>query len=145
MGKKNKELVISLRLFHLHTSYLVPRYNPIRRIQWPKCQWPWQCSGLRDKISGKRTNLFLTVSVLGQKMSVPKRHSVEKIVEMVSRGTDSWQIISVLLKIYQSGTENWNQSWSLIYKFVQWPVSTTRSMLVLVDFLSCVCARSRPQ
>ena len=27
------------RLFHLHTSYLVPRYNPIRRIQWPKCLW----------------------------------------------------------------------------------------------------------
>ena len=24
-------------LFHLHTSYLVPRYNTIRRIQWPKC------------------------------------------------------------------------------------------------------------
>ena len=38
---KTKELVISRRLFHLHTSYLVPRYNPIRRIQWPKCRWPW--------------------------------------------------------------------------------------------------------
>ena len=25
-------------LFCLQTSYLVPRYNPIRRIQWPKCQ-----------------------------------------------------------------------------------------------------------
>ena len=47
-----------------------------------------QCSGLRDKISGQRTDLFLTVSVLGQKMSVPKRHSVGKIVEMVSQGTD---------------------------------------------------------
>ena len=34
-------MVISRRLFHLQTSYLVPRYNPIRRIQWPKCQWPW--------------------------------------------------------------------------------------------------------
>ena len=43
-----------------------------------------QFSGLRDKISGQRTDLLLTVSVLGQKMSVPKRHSVGKIVEMVS-------------------------------------------------------------
>ena len=32
---------------------------------------------------------------------------------MVSQGTDWWQIISVLLKNYQSGTENWSQSWSL--------------------------------
>ena len=47
-----------------------------------------QCSGLSDKISGQKTDLFLTVSVLGQKMSVPKRHSVGKIVEMVSQGTD---------------------------------------------------------
>ena len=47
-----------------------------------------QCSGLRDKISRQRTDLFLTVSVLGQKMSVPKRHSVGKIVEMVSQGID---------------------------------------------------------
>ena len=38
---KIKELVISRRLFHLQTSYLVPRYNPIRRIHWPKCRWPW--------------------------------------------------------------------------------------------------------
>ena len=28
-------------LFHLQTSYLVPRYNSIRHIQWPKCPWPW--------------------------------------------------------------------------------------------------------
>ena len=52
---------------------------------------------LRDKISGQRTDLFLTVSVLGQKMSVPKRHSVGKIVEMVSQGTaviSGQQIIS---------------------------------------------------
>ena len=47
-----------------------------------------QCSDLRDKISGQRTDLFKTVSVLGQKMSVPKRHCVGKIVEMVSQGTD---------------------------------------------------------
>ena len=47
-----------------------------------------QCSGLGDKISGQRTDLFLTVLALGQKMSVPKRHSVGKIVEMVSQGTD---------------------------------------------------------
>ena len=31
--QKNKELVISRRLFHLQTSYL-------RRIQWPNCRWP---------------------------------------------------------------------------------------------------------
>ena len=30
IGKKTKKLVISRRLFHLHTSYLAPRYNPIR-------------------------------------------------------------------------------------------------------------------
>ena len=34
-------MVISRRLFHLQTSYLVPSYNPIRCIQWPKCRWPW--------------------------------------------------------------------------------------------------------
>ena len=33
MGKKTKKLAISWMLFHLQTSYLVPRYNPIRRIQ----------------------------------------------------------------------------------------------------------------
>ena len=45
MGKKTKELVISRRLFHLQISYLVPRYNPIRRSQWPKCRWPWPKQG----------------------------------------------------------------------------------------------------
>ena len=34
-GSKTKELVISWRLFNLQTSYLVPRYNSIRRSQWP--------------------------------------------------------------------------------------------------------------
>ena len=40
-GLNVKQLAISWMLFHLQTSYLVPRYNPIRHIQWPKCQWPW--------------------------------------------------------------------------------------------------------
>ena len=40
-GLKTKELFISRRLFHLQTSYLVPSYNPIRCIQWPKCRWSW--------------------------------------------------------------------------------------------------------
>ena len=31
-GKKTKQLAISRRLFHIQTSYLVPRYNLIRRI-----------------------------------------------------------------------------------------------------------------
>ena len=34
-GPKTKELVISRRLFNLQTSYMVPRYNSIRRSQWP--------------------------------------------------------------------------------------------------------------
>ena len=57
--------------------------------------------------------MFLKVSVPGLKISVPKRRNIGKLAEMVSQGTDWWQIISVLLKIYQSGTENWSQSWSL--------------------------------
>ena len=36
MGKKTKQLAISQMLFYLQTSYLKLRYNPIRRIQWPK-------------------------------------------------------------------------------------------------------------
>ena len=57
--------------------------------------------------------MFLKVSVPGLRMSVPKRCNIGKFAEMVSQGTDWWQIISVLLKNYQSGTENWSQSWSL--------------------------------
>ena len=48
-----------------------------------------QCSGLGNKFSGQRTDMFLIVSVPGLKMLVPK-------------GTDWWKIISVLLKNYQS-------------------------------------------
>ena len=58
---KNKELVISRRLFHLQTSYLVPRYNPIRCIQWPKCRWPWP-----------------KVKVKGQGQIFPKMHKKTK-------------------------------------------------------------------
>ena len=32
MGKKLKQLAKSLMLLHQHTSYFVPRYNPIRNI-----------------------------------------------------------------------------------------------------------------
>ena len=45
---KPTKSAISLILFHLQTSYLVPRYNPIRRIQWCKCLWPWP-NGLNTK------------------------------------------------------------------------------------------------
>ena len=38
---KSTKWAISRMLFHQQTSYLVPRYNPIRHIQWPKCRWPW--------------------------------------------------------------------------------------------------------
>ena len=34
---KSTKWAISPMLFHLQTSYLVPRYNPIRHIRWP---WP---------------------------------------------------------------------------------------------------------
>ena len=40
MGKIPKNWSYLKRLFHLQTSYLVPSYNPIRCIQWPKCRWP---------------------------------------------------------------------------------------------------------
>ena len=79
------------------------------------CTCVYQCSGLGNKISGQRTDMFLKVSVPGLKMSVPKRRNIGKFAEMVSQGTDWWQIISVLLKNYQSGAENWSQSWSLVY------------------------------
>ena len=48
-------MVISRRLFHLQTSYLVTRYNPIRHIQWPKCRWlwPWSRSKVKVKFSKK--------------------------------------------------------------------------------------------
>ena len=36
-----KQLAISLMLIHLQTLYLVATYNPLRRIQLPKCRWPW--------------------------------------------------------------------------------------------------------
>ena len=47
-----------------------------------------QFSGLGNKISGQRTDMFLKVSVQGLKMSVPKRRNIGKFAEMVSQGTD---------------------------------------------------------
>ena len=47
---KTKALAISRMLFHQQTSYLVPRYNPIRRIKWPKWWWLWP----NVKVKGQR-------------------------------------------------------------------------------------------
>ena len=47
-----------------------------------------QCSGLGNKISGQRTDMFLKVSVPELKISVPKRCNIGKFAEMVSQGTD---------------------------------------------------------
>ena len=35
-------MVISRKLLHSQTSYLVPRYNTIRDIKWHKPIWPWR-------------------------------------------------------------------------------------------------------
>ena len=48
------KLVISWRLFHPKTSYLVRRYNPIKRIQWPKCRWPWPKVKVKVKFCQKK-------------------------------------------------------------------------------------------
>ena len=52
------------------------------------CYTHIQCSGLGNKISDQRTDMFLKVSVQGLKMSVPKRRNIAKFAEMVSQGTD---------------------------------------------------------
>ena len=40
-GNKNELMVISRRLLHSQTSYLIPRYNTISNIYWHKPFWPW--------------------------------------------------------------------------------------------------------
>ena len=50
----------AISLFHLQTSYLVPRYNPIRHIQWSMCRWSWPRSRSKVKVKffpkmGKKT------------------------------------------------------------------------------------------
>ena len=38
---KYTKWAICRMLFHLQTSYLVPRYNPLGHTIWPKCRWFW--------------------------------------------------------------------------------------------------------
>ena len=39
--KLMQPVFISHNVMDREASYLVPRYNPIRHILWPKCRWPW--------------------------------------------------------------------------------------------------------
>ena len=81
---KTKELVISWRLFHLlvNNSYLVQRYNPMRRIQWINCRWPKVKVTGQGQISKnwpKSRNYKYTDFILGTKVQPNKAHSITQV------------------------------------------------------------------
>ena len=74
-------------LFHLQTSYLVPRYNPLRHIQWAKCQRQGQ---IFHKV-GKKTNqlaiswmLFHIDFILGTKVQPIKGNSMTQVTNSIT-------------------------------------------------------------
>ena len=73
---------ISQNLLDLQTSYLVLRYNPIRRIQWSKCRWPWPktekiCSNLYNYWISHILNAFSQNSYLIPKWQPNKVHFMD--------------------------------------------------------------------
>ena len=95
---KSTKWTISRMLFHLQTLYLVPRYNPIRHIQWPKCRLPWP----KVKVKGQgqifpkmhkkqRTGhiseaISLTDIILGNKVQPNKAHSMTQVPMTLTEG-----------------------------------------------------------
>ena len=101
-------------LFPLQTSYLVPRYNPIRRIQWPKCRWPWPSVKVKGqgqifpKMHKKqRTGHILEATsptnfILGTKVQPNKTQSMTQVPMILTQGQG--QIFSKMHK----KTKNWS-------------------------------------
>ena len=95
---KSTKWAISLMLFHLQTSYLVPSYNPIRHIQWHKCRWPWPKVKVKGQgqifpkwVKNQRTGhiseaISPTDFILGTKVQPNKAHSMAQVSMTLTQG-----------------------------------------------------------